>query len=205
MAPKRAMQSKTGTTGRAGWPLAVPALAISVACVAAIDGGFVHPVPRRVLRTWASTATTLLSRPWRIGTSVLLTSGPKMTAGTIGVLLVVGLATETRVGWRAASLAGAAGTVVATVACDLALLGAAALGSSAAWTAAREPDYGISAVTAGMAGALAATLPARAAVVVAVVMLNGLVVHHQLADWEHLVAFAVGFGVILRRPAWARS
>jgi hypothetical protein len=205
MAPKRSMQSQSRTAGRTGRPRVVPALAVAVSLVAVLDGAATHPAPRWVLRRWASTATTVATRPWRLGTSVLLTSGPRMTVGVVAILLAVGLPAEWRVGARAAALAGVAGTVVATVVCDAVLLGAAAFGSHAALAAARAPDYGVSAVTAGLAGALAATVPAPVAVILALVMLNGVAVHHGLADWEHVVAFSTGWATTRWGPRWARS
>jgi hypothetical protein len=110
-----------------------------------------------------------------------------MTVG-MGVVIVVlfGLA-ERFVGWRAALVAGVAGSVVATLVCDVALVASA---SSTAHTL----DFGPSAVTAGAAGALARVTPVPLAIVLAIVTLNGVVLHHQLPDWEHVVAFTVGLG-----------
>jgi hypothetical protein len=57
----------------------------------------------------------------------------------------------------------------------------------------------VSAVVAGVAGALAATLPPWPAVALAVAMLHGVVIHHSLPDWEHVVAFAAGVLVVVGR------
>ena len=57
-------------------------------------------------------------------------------------------------------------------------------------------DYGASAITAGGGGAFVGLVRrrwlSRAAVIF---VLAGLVVHHQMADWEHLVSFPVGYGL----------
>ena len=170
-----------------------PLLCAGVAGIALVDGAVRHPVAPGVLTRWASTGTTVLARPWRLFTSVLLTSGPRMTLGIC--LAFVGIAfAEIRVGWRTTVLAGGLGTVAGTVVCDLALLGAAAAGNAAATVAARAPDFGASAVTVGALGAAAVTLGWPGRVLLAIVALNGIVIHHTLADWEHVVAFGVGAG-----------
>ena len=100
-----------------------PALCAAVAGIALVDGAVRHQVAPAIVAQWASTATTLVKRPWRLFTSVLLTSGPRMTIGIC--LAFVGIAfAEMRVGWWTTLLAGAAGTVVGTVVCDVVLLGA---------------------------------------------------------------------------------
>ena len=71
----------------------------------------------------------------------------------------------------------------------------------------------MSAVTAGAGGALVAVIGNRKLRIVAVLwVVGGLLVHHQIADWEHLGAFTVGLGLgyllgaprerrlLLRRP-----
>jgi hypothetical protein len=54
------------------------------------------------------------------------------------------------------------------------------------------PDFGASAVTVGAVGALSVTLGWWMRVALVLLMLNGVVLHHTLADWEHVVAFGVG-------------
>src|SRR5205085_406540 len=71
-------------------------------------------------------------------------------------------------------------------------------------------DYGASAITACAGGALVVMLGRRWLRWGAVVfVLCGLVLHHQLADWEHLVAFSVGTAIATfggrARPAPRRS
>ena len=63
------------------------------------------------------------------------------------------------------------------------------LGSTWAANTLSTLDFGASAITAGGAGAVVALLRWRWLRIVALlVVLSGLPLHHQLADWEHLVA-----------------
>jgi hypothetical protein len=133
-----------------------PGLAAIVSGVALADGAWWHRTPHAVLARWAPTATTVTTAPHKLLTSVFLTSGPRMTAGICLAFAGVALA-EARLGWRRALLCGLAGTVVATLACDAALLLAAHAGVPSAGVAARTLDYGASAVTAGVVGGAATT------------------------------------------------
>ncbi len=57
-------------------------------------------------------------------------------------------------------------------------------------------DYGASAITAGAGGALVAVLAMRRLRWFAIFWVTvGLVLHHQLADWEHLGSFVTGYGL----------
>jgi hypothetical protein len=165
-----------------------------VLVVASIDGALHGRASPHAIAQWSSTATSIASKPWRTVTSIPLTSGPRMTVGMCIVIVALFGVTEYRLGWRAATIAGVAGSVIATLACDVALLGGAAVGIAGASATARAGDFGPSGVTAAAAGALARSLTWPGAIGLGLVTLNGLVVHHQLADWEHLVAFAVGAG-----------
>jgi hypothetical protein len=171
-----------------GVPLVTCVFVALVVAVAAVDGalsdGRTSPA---ALERWSSTALTAPSRPWRVLTSIPLTSGLRMTAGMAVVIAALFGLAEHVVGWRTALVAGLAGSVAATLVCDVALV---AMRSPTA----HALDFGPSAVTAGAAGALARRAPVPLAVAVAVVSLNGLVLHHQLPDAEHLVAFVVGLG-----------
>src|SRR6476646_9991810 len=65
-------------------------------------------------------------------------------------------------------------------------------------------DYGASAVTAGAGGALVAVLAMRRISWFAIFwVVVGLLAHHQIADWEHLVSFTTGYGLgrLLGAPA----
>jgi enterochelin esterase-like enzyme len=70
------------------------------------------------------------------------------------------------------------------------------LGSTWAANTLSTLDFGASAITAGGAGAVVALLRWRWLRIVALlVVLSGLPLHHQLADWEHLISFTFGFGL----------
>lgn len=169
-------------------PLVTCVFVAVVVAVAAVDGALTNGrTSAAALKRWSSTAVTVRSHPWRVLTSIPLTSGLRMTAG-MGVVIAVlfGLA-EHFVGRRTALVAGLAGSVAATLVCDVGLV---AMRSPTA----HALDFGPSAVTAGAAGALARRAPVPLALVVAVVTLNGVVLHHQLPDAEHVVAFIVGLG-----------
>lgn len=97
--------------------------ATAVVAVALADGSAWHRTDPALLARFGSTATTLATQPWRLITSLLLTSGPRMTA-TVALGLVASLtAAEWRVGTRRALVAGVVGSLVATIVCDIALLG----------------------------------------------------------------------------------
>lgn len=175
-----------------------------VVAVALADGSAWHRTDPALLAHFGSTATTLATKPWRLITSLLLTSGPRMTA-TVALGLVTSLtAAEWRVGTRRALVAGVVGSLVATIVCDIALLGGRATGNLAAARAARTPDFGASGLSTGAAGALARSVRPMLATLIALITLNGLVLNHTLADWEHLVAFAVGW-VLPVSPCARRS
>ncbi len=57
-------------------------------------------------------------------------------------------------------------------------------------------DYGASAVTAGAGGALVAALGMRRLRWFAIIwVIGGVFLHHQIADWEHVGSFIVGYGL----------
>lgn len=176
--------------------------ATAVVVVALADGSAWHRADPALLAHFGSTATTLAAQPWRLVTSLFLTSGPRMTL-TVALGLVASLtAAEWRLGTRRALAAGVVGSLIGTIVCDVALLGGRATGHLAAARAAQTPDFGASALSAGAAGALARSVRPMLATLVALATLNGLVLNHTLADWEHLVAFA--FGWFLPVPPCAR-
>jgi membrane associated rhomboid family serine protease len=72
------------------------------------------------------------------------------------------------------------------------------LGSTWAAKTLATLDFGASAITAGAGGAVVALLRWRWLRIVALlIVLSGLPLHHQLADWEHLISFTFGFGLAL--------
>jgi poly(3-hydroxybutyrate) depolymerase len=112
------------------------------------------------------------------------------------------------------ALAGSVRAVVVVVVCGVvgplgveAALGLAnVLGSSWAANTLSTIDFGASAVTAGGAAAVVALLRWRWLRALAVIIIiGGLILHHQLADWEHLISFAFGFGLGLVLGPRARA
>ena len=101
---------------------------------------------------------------------------------------------------------------VAAVAGPLLVAGTLGIGSSLGSPFAAQTlstlDYGASAVTAGAGGALVSVIGGRRLRWFAIAwVLGGLVLHHQLADWEHLGSFVVGYGLanVLGTPRRAAS
>ena len=74
-------------------------------------------------------------------------------------------------------------------------------GNGVAERAMSTVDYGISAVTAGAGGALAAVAGRRLRWFILFWLIAGSLLHHQLADAEHIVAFGLGFAISSRLPA----
>ena len=138
----------------------------------------------------------LVSGEWgRIATATLLCRDVFMCVSICVSLLVAFGAYEVLAGHlrAAAVLAGGAVLGPASVTAGLGLLQAVGVG----WAA--QPmgtlDIGASAVVAAASGAIAGVVrrrPLTAALVAFVA--GGVLVHHQLADWEHLLVLPSGYG-----------
>lgn len=108
---------------------------------------------------------------------------------------------------RAGSRRAAVVTVVSALVAPAAAAGFAGLGSALGlgWgtRALSTLDYGASTITAGGGGALVALCTRRVRVAAVVFVASGLLLHHQFADWEHLIAFPLGAGLsaLLGTPA----
>jgi enterochelin esterase-like enzyme len=161
------------------------------------EGVFHHELPLDVAFRYGFSGRAIGMGHWStVVTSQFLTRDPFM-AISIAVSLAVMLGVYEMVAgtWRA--------TVVAVVtACAGPLLVAAGLGLGSilgnefAGRTLSTLDYGGSAVTAGAGGALVAVLGMRRLRWFAAFwVLVGLLAHHQIADWEHLVAFTTGYGL----------
>lgn len=107
---------------------------------------------------------------------------------------------------RAAALAvGAA--MLGPVAVTAGLGGLSALGASWASQSLSTVDIGASAIVAAGSGAVAGGVKDRRLTLGLILfLLGGLLVHHRLADWEHLLVFGPGylFGRGLRSCSRAR-
>jgi enterochelin esterase-like enzyme len=190
-------------------PLVTMALIGVVLAVAVELGVFRHELPLTIAFRYGYSGRGLLSGNWQsVLTSQLLTRDAFMaTSIAVSLLIMVG---------PYELLAGTRRTLVVVVTSMLAgplvVTAVLAFGSgrniSFASQALSTLDYGASAITAGGGGALVAVLDNRRLRLGAVTfVLGGLVLHHQLADWQHLVAFPVGYalGRLQGLPATTRA
>lgn len=182
-------------------------LAGSVVVTAIVTGTFAHALPDRVGNAggfgWPAMTA---GRWWTVVTSFLLTRNWFM-AITMPPALLLALGTyERRAGHlRTVAVAGfghVTGSVLVGLACGF--LGWSNLAVFV--RAARNLDYGGSMAVAAGLGALAGRIGDRRVVRLALVgAVVGVVAHHQMADWGHLVALPTGMLVDrVRRPvvAW---
>jgi hypothetical protein len=154
-----------------------------------------HEIPASLGRRW-STGWPALERGrwWTLGTSFVLTRDWFMTL-TMPVCLVVPLGLyERRAGHGAALAVAVVGHAVGTVVLSLAFAPLAWTGVPMLVKAAHNLDYGGSMAIAAACGALASRLhDRRFAVAVGVITIVALPLHHQMADWGHLVAVPLGY------------
>ncbi len=187
-------------------PWVAASLAAVILAVAAATGALGQGI-RPALAGWGSFGWPALvaGRWWTLLVSLVLTRDRFMALTMAAAVACVLGAYERRAGHlRAAAIAAVGhgtGSVVVAVA-------AGALGRTGwpvAVRAAENLDYGASMAVAGALGALAAHWGDRRFVrLVAGGIVAALVVHHQLADWAHLVAAPAGFlAGRARRPRWA--
>ena len=178
-------------------PLLTLAMVGVVLATAVHLGVFRHELPLTVAFRFGYSGRGFLAGNWQsVLTSQLLTRDVFMaTSIALSLLLMVG---------PYEVLAGTRRTLVvvttAMLAGPLVVTAFLALGSGQQIEFANRSlstlDYGASAITAGGAGALIAVLANRRLLIgAAVFVLGGLAFHHQLADWQHLVAFPIGYGL----------
>jgi enterochelin esterase-like enzyme len=168
-----------------------------VVSTAVRTGVFHHNIAQTVVYQYGYDGRQIQAGHWStLFTSQLLTRNTFMTASICLSLLIFLGAYEALAGsWRAAIV-----VVVCSVAGLLLVETALGLGNvlGSTW-AEREVgvlDFGASAITAGAGGAVVALLRWRWLRVVGVLfIISGLILHNQLADWEHLVAFTFGYGL----------
>jgi hypothetical protein len=137
---------------------------------------------------------------WRIGTAVPLTRDPFMLVSTVASVLVAVGALERLAGHARAIVTMTAGAIAGYVGVTAAVLALRAVGVGAAARWATTVDYGASAGVAACAGAIVGMLrlwPVTTGMVLFI--LGGLLLHHQVADWEHATAFTLS-AVLSRTP-----
>ena len=203
---RRATRQVTAWAGvnRLRWPVVTVALTAAVGATAIELGVFTHGLPATVSYSHGFSPRALehghLSK---IATSLFLTRDTFMALSMGFSLLVLAGAYEMIAGTARAVIVGAASVVAGPVGASA----LAALGSILGWDVATRTlstvDYGASTICAGLGGALVALLGRRWLTVSAFAfVLGGLALHHQFADWQHLVCMPLGWvlGRALGRP-----
>jgi len=188
--------------------LVAPALSAAILAAALATGVFGHEL-RSSVAGWGSFGWPALAagRWWTLATSLVLSRNLFMAVTMVPAVLLALGAYERRAGWGRALAVAGIGHVTASVAVALGagLLGAT--GQPVLVRAAQNLDYGASMVVAAALGALASRTGDRRfrrACFIGVVVLVPL--HHNIADWSHLVALPTGFVVDrARRPAARRA
>ncbi|GEM_PF-682323 len=158
---------------------------------------FAHELPVATAYKYGFSARALSMGHWETLLTSQFLSRDAFMAMSIACSLVLMLGLyEAIAGARRALVITFVTAVVGPLAAAGGLGLASVLGSSWAARTLSTLDYGSSSVTAGAGGALVAVLGIRRARQLAVIwVLGGLVVHHQLADWEHVASFIAGYGL----------
>ena len=179
------------------FPWVAVALAGSVLVTAVATGVFAHELSPVVAGRGSFGWPALRAgRWWTLGTSFVLTRNWFMAA-TMPVCLFLAVSLyERRAGHVRAFWAAAAGHVTGSA---IVAVGAGALGWSGQpllVRAAQNMDYGASMSIAAALGALASrTGDRRFRILVFAVALLALPLHHQMADWGHIVAVPTGYAI----------
>lgn len=189
------------------FPWVAMGLALAVVATAFVTGTFVRGISDHSGSTggfgWPS---MLAGRWWTLGSSFLLSRNWFMAATMPLALLAAVVPYERRAGHGRALVVTVLGHVTGSV---IVALASGALG----WTgrpvfvrAAQNIDYGGSMAIAAVLGALASRVESRRWRVLAFVgVVLALALHHQMADWGHMVALPFGyFADRVRKPNWSR-
>jgi enterochelin esterase-like enzyme len=170
---------------------------VSVLVTAWRFGVFWRPLPPEVGFHYGFTARSAATGGLlRVLTSQLLTRDIFMALSmALSLLVMLGLY-EAIAGPRRAAVVATVSFLAAPLAVAAGLGAWSWSGSSFAVRTLSTLDYGASPITAAGGGALVAIIGHRRLRWGAVgFVLAGLAVHHQLADWEHLIAFPIGYGL----------
>lgn len=189
---------RSGPGARVRIPVVALMLAATVVGVALVTRPLRGSLAATTAWRWGVSPDFVADRQWwRWVTSLVLTRDAFMTC-SIAASLVVSIGAYEYLAGHARALAVAIGGAVA----GSALVGAGALllgrlGWRLAAAAAASIDYGFSAGVAAGAGAVAAVLRHRTMTAVcSLVIAGGLLVHHQMADWDHAASFLATFGFL---------
>lgn len=178
-----------------GADVRAPIVALIVAAVPLVVGIRTHsitgPISPSVSRSFGwSVKLSMEGDWWRVLTAIPITRDPFMLGGMLfSLVLAVGGLEYLGGRWRAGltfiygAIGGYVGVTLITV-----LLRTAGLDVTRHW--AHTLDYGASAGVAACSGAMVAMMRRRSLLIVGlVIIVGGLVLHHQIADWEHAFAF----------------
>ena len=178
-------------------PLATVAAIVAVLVTALRFHVFSHELPLDVALRYGFSVRALTQGHWgTVVTSKFLSRDPFM-AISIAASLALMLGVYEMIAGNARALI----VMAVTAAAGPLIVGGgigigSALGSQFAGQTMSTLDYGASAITAGGGGALVAVAGGRKLRWFAILwVVGGLLLHHQLADWEHLASFSVGYGL----------
>jgi enterochelin esterase-like enzyme len=162
-----------------------------------------HNLPLSVAyRSGFSGRALLAGRFHTVLSSQLLTRDGFMLTSIVCSLTIMLGGYEMLAGSRPAAVVAVTGAIAGPVVVALVLSAGSGLHIGFASRTLSTLDYGASAVTAAAGGALVGILDRRWLRIAAVIfVVGGLLLHHQMADWEHLVAFPLGYA-IASSPRW---
>lgn len=154
-------------------------------------------MPLAVAYSTGFTGRGLLAGRYYTLLSSLLLAPNRFVLASVALSLVVTLGLyEVLVGSGRAALVAVTAVAAGRLVVPLVLAGGSALKVDFAAQALSTLEYGASVITAGAAGALVTFLERRwLSWTSALIVLGGVIVHHHLVDWEHLVAYSFGVAV----------
>ena len=186
-------------------PLVTVAAIVAVLVTALRFHVFSHELPLDLALRYGFSVRALTQGHWgTVVTSQFLSRDPFMAVSIAASLALMLGGYEMIAGSARASIVMAVTATAGPLIVGGGIGIGSALGSQFASQTMSTLDYGASAITAGGGGALVAVAGGRKLRWFAVLwVIGGLLLHHQLADWEHLASFSVGYGlaVLLGTPA----
>lgn len=192
-------QEVRGSSPGAG--MTFPSVGVGAAAITVGTALLTRPLgaslPTATAQRWGWSAQLAIDgEPWRILTAIPLTRDPFMLASMcVSLILAVG-ALEVLAGHRRALASLIAGAVLgyAGVSAVVIALRETPVVEAAAWV--NTVDYGASAGIAACSATIAALLRVRIFTTIAIgIIIGGLLLHHQIADWEHAGSFGILYTV----------
>ena len=194
---RRPLRASLGRDRAPPVPWVAVALSGSIVVTALVTGAYGREIPAELGLRWSTGWPALVAgRWWTLGTSFVLTRD-RFMAATMPICLAVSLGLyERRAGHARALAVALVGHAVGTVVLAVAFSPLAWTGVPTLVKAADNLDYGGSMAIAAACGALASRVRDRRFTFLVVgIGVVALPVHHQMADWGHLVALPLGFVV----------